>query len=152
MTVPIGKATSEVVFRRGNPPLDCDGALISAQCRHLATVVTISGAIDAMNIDRVAEYSRRFVRADNRLVLDLSGVDCFSANGISFLYRLDEDCRTAGVEWVLIAGDAVLQALRIANDDTMLPLAGSVPEALHDFADDIFTRRRLLLPLLTKSA
>ena len=131
---------------------DCGGAQIRAQSRHLATVVTISGALHALNIDRVGEYSRRFILADMPFVLDLTGVNSFDAPGISFLRRVDEDCRAAAVEWALVPSNAVDQLLRIGDDDAMFPVAGSLSEALHYFADAIVTRRRLLLPLLTKSA
>jgi anti-anti-sigma factor len=152
MTATIDTAAPAFMPRYGNPTFDCGGAQIRAQCRHLATVVTISGAIDAMNIDRVSEYSRRFILAENPFVLDLSGVTSFTGHGIPYLYRLDEDCRTVGVEWALVASHAVVQLLRIGNDEAMFPAAGSVREALHHFADVIFTRRRLLLAQLTKTA
>jgi hypothetical protein len=54
-------ANSDITPRYGRPTFDRSGAQVRAQCRHLATVVTISGAINAMNIDRVGEYSRRFI-------------------------------------------------------------------------------------------
>jgi anti-anti-sigma factor len=131
---------------------DCGGAQIRAQCRHLATVVTVNGAIDALNIDRVSEYSRHFILADRPFVLDLTGVQCLAAQGIHFLCRVDDDCRVAGVEWALIASPAVVRLLEITHDEAAFPAADSVREALHRFADEISARRRLLLPLLTKTA
>jgi anti-anti-sigma factor len=149
MTVTIGTAASHFVPRYGSPAFECNGAQMRAQCRHLATVVTISGAIDATNVDRVSQYSRRFILADTPIVLDLSGVNSFCAQGAAFLYALDDECRAAGIEWVLVASDAVEHELA---DEGLLPTTGSVPEALHFFADAIASRRRLLLPLLTKTA
>jgi anti-anti-sigma factor len=138
--------------RLANLPFDCNGARVRAQCRHLASVVTISGAIDAMNIDRVTECCERFILPDKPLVLDLSGVDCLAAQGIRFLYRVDNDCATAGLEWVLIASQPVIRVLRITDDEARFPIVSSVHEALHYFADAASARRRLLLPLLTKTA
>lgn len=138
--------------RYGNPTFDCGGAQVRAQCRHLATVVTISGAIDAMNVDRVTEYSRHFVLPDKPIVLDLSEVDCLAAQGIRFLYRIDDACRAAGVEWALVAGPAVARVLSVAADESMFPIVDSVRDALHCFADVISARRRLMLSLLTKTA
>lgn len=145
-------ATSYLTPRYGKPTFDCDGAQVRAQCRHLATVVTISGAIDAMNVDRVGEYSRHFVLPDKPIVLDLTGVDCLAAQGVRFLYSVDDACRAAGVEWALVASPAVARVLGIAGDESMFPIVDSVREALHCFADVISARRRMLLPLLTKTA
>jgi anti-anti-sigma factor len=152
MTDSIATAASYSTPRYANLPFDCSGARVRAQCRHLAMVVTISGAIDAMNVDRVSDYCNRFILPDKPLILDLSGVDCLAAQGIRFLYRIDDECRTAGLEWALIASQAVTRVLRITNEQGGFPVAGSVHEALHYFADATSARRRLLLPLLTKTA
>ena len=40
-----------IAFRYGNPAVECDGAELRAQCRHLAMVVTVSGVIDDDNFD-----------------------------------------------------------------------------------------------------
>ncbi|ORW05918.1 STAS domain-containing protein [Mycobacterium kyorinense] len=152
MTESLGTSGSYPTPRHGSPVIDCGGATVRAQCRHLATVVTISGAVDAMNVERVSEYSRHFVLSDKPLILDLSGVDCLASDGIRLLYRIDDDCRAAGVEWALIASPAVSRVLQITNDDGMFPTAESVHEALHYFADAISARRRLLMPLLHKTA
>jgi anti-anti-sigma factor len=132
----------------GNPIFDCAGAQIRGHCRQLATVVTINGDIDGVNVDRVTEYTRRFILSEKPFILDLSGVNSFSAQCVSLLYTLDEGCFNAGVEWSLIASQSVVEALR-AGDRATFPAAASVPEALHHFADRIDERRRLL-PLLTK--
>jgi anti-anti-sigma factor len=132
----------------GNPIFDCAGAQIRGHCRQLATVVTINGDIDGVNVDRVTEYTRRFILSEKPFILDLSGVNSFSAQCVSLLYTLDEGCFNAGVEWSLIASQSVVEALR-AGDRATFPAAASVPEALHHFADMIDERRRLL-PLLTK--
>jgi anti-anti-sigma factor len=152
MTESIDTAGSSFTPRYGSPAIDCGGAQVRAQCRHLATVVTVSGAIDAMNVERVSEYARHFVLPDKPIVLDLSGVDCLASQGIRLLYRIDDDCRAAGIEWALIASPAVSRVLRITNDEGVFPGVGSVHEALHYFADAISARRRLLMPLLHKSA
>jgi anti-anti-sigma regulatory factor len=143
---------ADLTPRRSNPVLDCGGARIRAQHRHLATVVTISGGIGAANVDRVSDYSRRFILADSPFVLDVSAVDCFTAHAVLLLHRVDDSCRAAGVEWALVPSDAVRQALRVTDNDGAFPVVDSVHEALRCFADAIVTRRRLLLPLLTKSA
>lgn len=152
MTKSIDTPVSYFRPRYGTPVFDCDGAQVRAQCRHLATVVTVSGAIDTKNIDRVSEYSKHFVLPDQPVVLDLSAVDWFTTAGISFLDRVDEACRTAGVEWALIVSPAVSGVLRSTDDEDLFSIVDSVHEALHDFADAISARRRLMMPLLTKTA
>ena len=135
----------------GNPALDCSGAQMRALCRQLATVVTVSGDINDTNIDCISAYAKRFVLTEKPFVLDLSGVNSFSTECISLLYGVDEDCARAGVEWSIVASQPVLRTLRLFGERETFPTAGSVPEALHHFADSMGERRRLL-PLLTKTA
>ncbi len=136
--------------RYGNPVFDCNGARLRAQSRRLATVVTISGEVDMVNVDRVTEHARRYVLAATSVVLDLSGVLHMDDHGLALLRAFDEDCAETGQDWVLIASDAVIDVL--AGTPDAYPIAGSVPEALTYFADETQRRRTLLLPLLSKSA
>jgi anti-anti-sigma factor len=145
--------------RQANCTFDCGGAQIRAHCRHLATVVTIRGEIDAVNVDRVSEYIWRFILGNNPVVLDMSDVSHFAPAGISLLCMLDEDCRAAGVEWTLVASPAVVELLGDGcNEDeaqdeneAMFPIARSVHEALRNLADAIVSRRQLVLPLIRKT-
>ncbi len=160
MTVGITESVSYVTTRQGNFTFDCSGAQIRAHSRHLATVVTIRGEIDAVNVDRVSEYIRRFILGSNPVVLDLSGVSYFAAVGISLLYMLDEDCRAAGVEWTLVPSPTVMELLGDGSDEdgaldengAMFPITRSVHEALRNLADAIVRRRQLVLPLIKKTA
>jgi anti-anti-sigma factor len=151
MTAPSASSNTAVTSRRGNPTPDCNGARMRVLSRQLATVVTISGDIDAENIDHISQYTRRFVLAEKPYVLDLSGVDSFATQAVPLLYTLDEDCHTAGVEWALIASHAVIRQLSRGLDLALFPIADSVPDALQHFAESARARRRLL-PLLSKSA
>src|SRR5262245_14955261 len=135
---------TNVATRHGYGTFNCDGAQIRAHCRHLATVVTVRGDIDAGNVDRVGEYLWRFTLGSNPVVLDLSDVSHFAAKGISLVRRLDEDCRAAGVEWILVASPAVTALL---DDRGELSIARSVREALRTLAEAIVDRRQLVLPL-----
>jgi anti-anti-sigma factor len=152
MSDSINTAATYLAPRHAHLPFDCSGAAVRAQCRHLATVVTISGAVDASNVDQVSEYVERFILPDKPFVLDLSGLDCFAAQGVRLLYRVDALCSAAGLQWAVLPGTAVTRALLITYEDATFPTVGSVHEALHDFADASSARRRLLLPLLTKTA
>ncbi|HTI75317.1 MAG TPA: STAS domain-containing protein [Mycobacterium sp.] len=135
----------------GNPVLDCDGAQIRACSRQLATVVTVTGDLDDANLDKVSQYAKRFVLREKPVVLDLSGVSSATPHIISLLSDLDDACCAAGVEWSLIASQPVSRAVRSFDDRVELPTVESVADALHNFADAMMERRRLL-PLLTKSA
>ena len=41
-------------FRYGNPSVECNGAELHKQCRQLATVLTITGSIDEVNVRRLS--------------------------------------------------------------------------------------------------
>jgi len=152
MAITITTRESARIGQQGNPTVECGGARIRAHYRHLATVVTVRGRIDASNVDQLSEHARRFVLAKEPLVLDLSGVTSFAAAGIWLLCVLDGDCRAAGVEWTLIEGPAVIELLRHFDEDAMFPTATSVEQALHALADGNDQRRQALLPLFQKSA
>lgn len=138
-------------FRYGNPAFDCGGAQVHAHCRQLATVVSVSGAVDARNLDRVTEHARRFILGDKPFVLDLGGVTALYGNCGSLLDVVDARCRITGVGWALVARGDVLETLGLAADDEVT-IASSVPEALHHFADELGARRRFLLPMLDQTA
>jgi len=144
---------SNVATRQGNCTFDCGGAQIRAHCRHLATVVTIRGEIDAVDVDRASEYIRRFILANSPVVLDMSDVSHFAAAGIALLSTFDDECRAAGVEWTLVASPAVLDLLdQGEQDEALFPVRYSVQEALRDLANAIVIRRQLVLPLIKKTA
>jgi anti-anti-sigma regulatory factor len=152
MTDSIDTAGSYVTPRHAHLPLDCNGAAVRAQCRSLGTVVTITGAVDSTNVDQVSEYSKRFILPDKPFVLDLSALDSFAAQAVRLLHRVDDICSAAGLEWSVIPSQAVNTALLVTQEESSFPVFGSVHEALHFFADATSARRRLLLPLLTKTA
>lgn len=133
----------------GNPAFDCAGAQIHAVCRQLATVVTVQGVVDDTNIERVTALALRFVIAEKPFVLDLSSVSSFTGQSLSLLSAVDESCYHGGVEWSLVTSAPVMRAVQASGLN--FPVAESIPEALHHFADSIDERRRLL-PLLTKKS
>ncbi|MCW2560488.1 MAG: hypothetical protein JWP55_4452 [Mycobacterium sp.] len=138
-------------FRYGNPAFDCDGAQLHAHCRQLATVVGVSGAIHPDNLNGLTAYAGRFVLGDKPFVLDLSGVRSLRGDCSALLDAVDERCGATGVEWALVACDEVVDALGLTDDDPVT-IARSLPVALNHFADEIGARRRLLLPMLGRTA
>ena len=138
-------------FRYGNPSVECNGAELHKQCRQLATVLTITGSIDEVNVGLVVAQAKGCIIAEKPFILDLSGVTSFAAQGIELLDAIDEACYAAGDEWSLVISQPVSRTLRLCGVDDVFPAAASVAEALHHFSDVAGERRRIL-PILTKSA
>ncbi len=151
MTATSTSSATNSRFRYGNPSVECNGAELHKQCRQLATVLTITGAIDEVNVDLVAAQARGCIIAEKPFILDLSGVTSFAAQGIALLDVIDEACLAAGDEWLLIVSQPVSRTLRLCGIDEIFPATASVPEALQHFSDVAGERRRIL-PILTKSA
>jgi anti-anti-sigma regulatory factor len=85
----------------------------------------------------------------NSLVLDLRGVDFFSARGISVLIAVDDACLTAEVPWALVPSRIVSRVLQLAACDSTLPTASSVPAALRQLTGPTAPRSRLALVVTT---
>jgi len=124
-------ATPGFTSHFGNCTVDCNGAQMRAHCRDQVTVVKVTGDIDATNIDRLYDYTRRFVRETPGLILDLSGVDFLCARGISVLNTLDNDCRTAGTHWAIVGSPFVRRLLHIGDPSDALPTANSERQGLN---------------------
>jgi anti-anti-sigma factor len=137
--------TGYILSRRADHHLTADrgGVDMRAQLRHLATILTISGDIDARNIDRVSAYATRLVPVGNALLLDLSGVTFFAAQSISVLVTVGDACDNAGSPWALITSHAVDRVLRISEHDDVLPVASSVPDGIQYFADLASVRQQV---------
>lgn len=129
----------------------CGRAHIRSHFRQLATVVTVDGQIDDVNVDPVISYIRRMILVGGPLVLDLTDVKSSESQCISLSKRVAEDCRRVAVDWTLVASPMVSRLLD-DSDDVAFPIASSVHEALHRFADGINSRRQMLLPLVRKTA
>ena len=152
MTDSFDTAGSCVAPRHAHLPFDCNGAGVRAQCRSLGTVVRITGAVDSTNVDLVSEYTKRFILPDKPFVLDLSNLDSFAAQAVRLIYRIEAVCTAAGLDWSVIPSQAVNAALLVTHEESSFPVFVSVHEALHYFAAATSARRRMLLPLLTKTA
>ncbi|MGK2882588.1 MAG: STAS domain-containing protein [Mycobacterium sp.] len=140
-----------MTITRINPALDCGAAHVRAQCRHLGTVVTISGRVETNNVALVSQRVRRFVLTEKPVIVDLSDVESGGQHVISLLRDLQFECDTKTVDWCIIANDQVAEAIWRCGMQDDVPMARSVPEALKSFGDAVNARRRLL-PILTKTA
>lgn len=149
-----GSLMTTAIAGRVSSTADCNGAQIRAHCRQLATIVTIRGEVDAVNVDQIGEHLRRFVLRDNPVVLDLSAVTHFSSAGMALFCVLDEECRAAGAEWMVVANAVVKALLGDSGDpaEAPYPVTGSVHEALRSLAEGIDWRRQSILSLVKKSA
>ena len=127
-------ATRGFTSHSGSCTVDCNGAQMRAHCRDQVTVVKVTGDIDAINIDRFHDYTRRFVGEASCLILDLSGVDFLGARGIPVLITLDNDCRTAGTHWIIVSSPFVRRLLNIGDPSDALPTASSERQALNTVA------------------
>lgn len=141
----VNLSKSDPSSRDHNLTIDRDGVDVRAQCRHLATVLTIAGDIDARNIDRVRAYATGLVVVGNALLLDLTGVRFIAAQGISVLITVDDACRSIELPWALVTSHAVDRVLRISERDDILPVASSVPDAMQYFV--LLARMRRQVPL-----
>ena len=52
------------------------------------TVITISGEIDASDIDNMSPYARRLVRECGVLIIELSGIDFIAVDALCALFAL----------------------------------------------------------------
>lgn len=151
MTQMTASPSAGAVLRYGNPVFDCDGAWIRALSRQLATVVTVGGSVGTENIDRVTAFVNRFIPGEKPFVLDLSAVDAMSGQAARLLDAVADACENAGVEWAMVAGEAVVGAVGDAARgiaEVAWPVVASVPDALEHFAEANQRRRSMVLPLL----
>lgn len=138
--------------RYGNPARDFKGAHLWVYCRHGATVLAVSGRIDAANVAQVTDSALRAVAAGSRLVLDLSGVTSFTPRAMDLLTVLDQHCLIAGVDWALVPSEPVAKRLGARTGTDALPVIGTVAEAEHEFDEALLRRRGVLMPWLRRTA
>jgi anti-anti-sigma factor len=130
--------------------IDSGVVRLSRHTENTATVVSATGEIDASNIDRVTGYIKAALRSDRPLVVDLSELSFFGAQGVSALFTVGEECAKAGIDWAVVASHPVRRLLRIGDKDHRLPAVSSLSEALQRLTSRSPTRR--LLQLVTKSS
>jgi anti-anti-sigma factor len=92
-------------------------------------LVAVNGEIDACNADQFGCYVRSFI-SQRPLVVDMVDATFVSAAGIRQLILLGKACTARGATWALTANSSITRLLRIVDLDEVLPLAGSMGEAL----------------------
>jgi anti-anti-sigma factor len=98
--------------------------------RSSVAVISAEGDIDASNADALTEYTLGRVNGYPGLVLDLSRLDFFGAEGFSALHRISVNCARVGTGWAIVPGSAASRVLRICDPQDSLPLADTVEAAL----------------------
>ena len=108
----------------------CGQAQLAARARPGATVVTVSGEIDATNGDCIGDYLSRYVSCGLPLVVDMTEVEFLGVQGLQALFALGADCAKLHLDWALAASHAVSRILRVGDHAGDLPAANSLNEAL----------------------
>lgn len=114
--------------------IDCAGARVRVHARSLATLLRVTGEVDASNADLVSRAIRRFSQLDTPLIVDLSSVEFLGIAGFRTLF---------GLHCIVVAGPALRRLTSVITDHGV-PIVDSVPEALHLIEEDIHARRQLL--------
>jgi anti-anti-sigma factor len=114
----------------GTAFFDCRGACLRAKTDTGLTVISISGDIDASNVDEVSRRASEVVSDCDTLIVDLAEVDFIALDGLHALFALNMHCALTGKTWALIASRAVSRLLRVADRDRLLPAVGSASGAL----------------------
>ena len=113
------------------------------------TVVSVTGELDASNIDHLTDCARPFLASGRSLILDLSELDFLGAQGIRSLFAIADECRRGRIKWALVPSHPVTRLLRVCDKQARLPSATSIDEALERVSAPARTRK--LLQLVTKS-
>jgi anti-anti-sigma factor len=109
---------------------DGRGVLLRAQQHDEATIVAVSGDIDAWDAARISAYVGGLIATGHPLVLDVTDVDFLAVAGLRALMRIAAECVRAGLEWALVTNDAMNALWRVADRNHRLPARRSVDEAL----------------------
>jgi len=112
--------------------------------RSSVAVISADGDVDASNADALTEYTLGRVTGCRGLVLDLSGLDFFGAEGFLALHRISVNCARVGTGWAIVPGAAASRMLRICDPQGSLPLAGTVEAALGTLANQLHRPPRLI--------
>ena len=114
----------------GTAFFDCHGACVRSKTDTGLTVISISGEIDASNVDDVSRHASKLASDCGALIVDLAEVDFIALGGLRALFALNMQCARTGTTLALIASDAVNRLLRWGDRDQLLPAVGSATEAL----------------------
>jgi anti-anti-sigma factor len=122
--------TDHASHHHGTTVIDCRGARLRVHTDTGLTVITISGDIDASNVDDLSRHARGLLSDRGALIVDLADIDFLAVDGLRALFALNIECARTDTAWALIASHAVNRLLRVGDHDKLLPVVGSATEAL----------------------
>jgi anti-sigma B factor antagonist len=117
--------------RRGRTPV-AERLAISAAIGLRHVVVAVAGDLDAVTVQQFRdELMRQVPAARRRLVVDLSGLQFMDTSAIHVLVRVNNRVMAGGGLLVLAGAQPVVaRVLSLAGADEVMPVVGSVAEAL----------------------
>ena len=109
---------------------DCRGTSVSVESQVSTTVIAVSGDIDASNSDFMVTVLDAFATRNDRLVVDMNGVDFVGTQGVRVLVDFDLRCRRDGAVWALVPCRILQRLLAVIDIGRHLPVSNSVDDAL----------------------
>jgi anti-anti-sigma factor len=128
---------------RSRYQIDCAGAQLHVHARRLATVLRISGEIDAANAVLVAQAIRRFSRLKAPVILDLGSLDFLGGAGLEALLAFNGEHRQSRIYCGVVDGSALRRITQVVPDHG-LPIVDSVTDALGYIENVIRAHRRFV--------
>ena len=116
--------------------VECQNASRAAPARCAVTVLSVSGDVDASNVDHLHRNLRRCLGTRRPLIVDLSGINFLGVQGIRALCDFDDERRRRGGGWVLVTCPMLYRLLNRVLGGQRLRIAGSVSEALQQISRD----------------
>ncbi len=117
--------------------INCHGAAIEVRKHGPATLLVVTGEVDAANAHHFDSALRRLTGAERPVLVDLSGVGFIGVQGLRGLLQFDEQCRRSGTAWVLVADTMVRRVLRIARPGQAVLAVGTVREAVRELSSRV---------------
>ncbi|GAA5115333.1 STAS domain-containing protein [Pseudonocardia adelaidensis] len=109
--------------------------IVSSRRAGDAAVVVVDGELDMLSAPQLQpEVERSLAEGIRRLVLDLTEVRFLGSSGLKVLLDVRDLAAARGLRLHVAVGDNrhVIRPLQIVELDTVLPLCGSVDEALQE--------------------
>jgi anti-anti-sigma factor len=122
------------------------GLFRSRELSETTVLVAAVGEIDAANSAELRAFTEDHLGGYQQLVLDLSRLDFFGADGFSALHTIDVRCSRRGIDWVMVPGPEVSRMLRVCDSQGALATATNIVAAVAALARGPH-RRLQLTPL-----
>ena len=113
-------------------------------------MITVTGVIDASNADFLITVLRGFAAQKGSLVLDLSDLEFFGAQGLRVLSDFDQQCRRAGGVWALVPPGMLRRMMQVIDIGQRLPITNSADDAVKSLERPSTSSERSALPCVAK--